>query len=118
MWRRVLHKGQMLLLVGTLLLASIPAWAGGAAKAEVERIAAQMGLRLQKTPKADLRAGDSLQVVVISPEKLAQYGFTKVKRGEKLTITVLDNQGKFRLLSKGVQKDLMAQKNGAIKLQE
>jgi hypothetical protein len=118
MWRHALQKGYIFLFVGILLLASVPAWAGGIAKGELERMAGQMGLRLQKTPKVDLKAGDSLQVVVISPEKLAQYGFAKTKRGDKLTIKVLDNQGKFRLLSKGVQKDLVAEGNGAVKLLE
>lgn len=62
---------------------------------------AQLGVRFAAPLPENLRQGDTFEAQVLNPQKLGGFGLAKVKRGDKVLINVLSEDGKFQIVHEG-----------------
>ena len=84
----------MVMAFGVMLIASA-ALAGGMTKAKTtEALESQLGVRLTEPLPQNLKTGTTIAGTVLTADKFAGRGFSQAKRGEKVTLTVMDEKGK------------------------
>jgi hypothetical protein len=95
--KRRFISGALIVFLLVMMAAAI-SFAGRAGRAA--NVDAQLGIRYLTPLPQQMKAGQSVEAVVIDPGKLAQYGFN-VKRGDKVTLVQGEKQGQFRVIYSG-----------------
>ena len=107
-----------LLFTVSMLFTTI-AYGGGAMKrTSASAIEAQLGIKMSERLPETVKAGQSFQGTVLNPEKLSQYGFKNLKRGDSVTLKAVNEQGKFSVMSGGQNKNFKLGEIGHIGLSE
>lgn len=93
------------------VLLAVPVLAGGLAKSG--QIDAQMGLRFTKALPDRMAAGQTAEAVVVDQAKLARFGI-KAKNGDKLKLTVTQENKAFSIPSAGSQAHFIIGDSGVV----
>ena len=105
-----------ILFAVSMLFTTISYGGGAKNRTSAAAIEAQLGIKISERLPDTVKAGQSFQGTVLSPEKLAQHGFKNLKRGDSVTIKAVNEQGKFNIMSGGQNKNFLLGEKGNIGL--
>jgi hypothetical protein len=120
---KMLKKTSMFLMIAVLFTAFLlPAisQAGRLRNARNARIAnvspvdAQLGVRFVSQLPENLKPGDTMEAIVLNPEKLAAHGFTGLKRGDRIVFIQGQEADVFQVQLGTRQRLFKINANGAV----
>jgi len=102
----------------TLTLLSPSSYGGGAMRAShaTEAIEAQLGIRLLEPLSENMRIGSIVNGMIIINDKLEKFGFRNVKRGDKVKLKLIGEDGKFEVILGQQNRRFLMEDQGNIKL--
>jgi hypothetical protein len=102
----------------TLTLLSTYSFGGGLIRGAraTEAIEAQLGIRLSEPISENMKIGSIVNGMIIVDDKLPKFGFRNVKRGDKVRLKLIGEDGKFEVIFGQQNRRFLMEDQGNIKL--